>query len=195
MLDSSTIVFSELPSVVWKDRKKLPKIQCVYFVLDGSRRLKYIGMTVDLQRRFAGHDKYQFFLRVIPYMQIAWIDTPGLSDAEMKGLEIKLIKHFQPPLNTENNPNPAPGNRWGLDFTDFDLDLLFDPCNKRGDIKLNEVQQLLDRINPNFTDDDLARAYIYAKEDDRYLLRNYNGRDGIFALVSTILLDKKAPQY
>jgi excinuclease UvrABC nuclease subunit len=53
-------VFS-LPFVTLDSKKNLPKDSGVYFLIDESNGIRYIGLAINIKNRWAGHTKLEFF--------------------------------------------------------------------------------------------------------------------------------------
>lgn len=86
-----------LPSVAWEDRKTLPKMMALYFVLDASDKVLYIGQTADVSIRLRYHHHAQRFLD----LSVSRIAYFAMTDLDLlNAYEVALIAHFRPPLNT-----------------------------------------------------------------------------------------------
>jgi hypothetical protein len=95
ILDIEQIDPFSLPSIAVKDRKNLPEMRAVYFVVSDTRLL-YIGRAVCLQKRWAQHHRIAEFGMSD---HIAWLPLPSMADEELKKLEEACIRHFKPRMN------------------------------------------------------------------------------------------------
>lgn len=102
MIEPSSIDLTALPSVGLRDRRNLPSISCIYFAIDSQGVIQYIGRTVNLQQRWAGHHRYNE-LCLLPGVKLVYlqIDTPEL----LPQIEEALIGWFQPLLNRKQVVN------------------------------------------------------------------------------------------
>jgi excinuclease UvrABC nuclease subunit len=106
MINPSTIDPLTLPSVPVANRKQLPEVPCIYFAIDASGVVRYIGKTQNLWRRWA----YKAHHRLEPLSEMEGVrihyDVIGLAHSkESKELERQLIKRFEPSLNLHENRN------------------------------------------------------------------------------------------
>ncbi len=96
MVNPESIDFSSIPSIPLEDRRSFPRESCIYFAIDSLGEIQYIGKTVDLKSRWAGHHR-QSQLEQIGGVRIAYLSMPaGLLDE----VENALIDWFDPPLNS-----------------------------------------------------------------------------------------------
>lgn len=87
----------KLPSVSFKERKKLPSVMGVYFVLDGENLL-YIGCSKNIRRRWAnGHHRLEWINKYSNQPSIYWLDDSSLEF--LKWIERELIKKLNPRFN------------------------------------------------------------------------------------------------
>lgn len=88
-----------LPSVAMSQADELPPARAIYFVLDGNEIL-YIGQSIRLNQRWdfsrSHHILPKLFKRTS--WRIAWLECS--EDTLLDGIELALIDHFNPPLNT-----------------------------------------------------------------------------------------------
>lgn len=93
MIDISTLNPLQLPSIPLGD--KLPNCSCVYFVVDSTGRVLYVGKTKNLAKRWIRHHKI-IEVRQIDSVHIAYLecDTDNLDETE----KLSIIK-FNPPFN------------------------------------------------------------------------------------------------
>jgi predicted GIY-YIG superfamily endonuclease len=96
------INLADLPSIPWEDRKSLPHIPAVYFVISKNSEVIYIGSTYDICNRLNNHNVKKGFklYEVCTIRYITSEDKSLLIDTESK-----MIKHFKPVLNKRDNPN------------------------------------------------------------------------------------------
>ncbi|MFB2970417.1 helix-turn-helix domain-containing protein [Aerosakkonema sp. BLCC-F183] len=87
-----------LDSIPLGERKKLPEIACIYFVIDSDDQIQYIGSTINLKIRWAGHPKYQ----ELNDCRISWL--PITEASYLEAIEAQFIAKYRPPLNKHNNP-------------------------------------------------------------------------------------------
>jgi hypothetical protein len=86
----------ELPSILLKDRCKLPRISAVYFLLSEDK-IQYIGQTVNLKNRWAGHHHMYSQFQLDLNAKIAWLEIS--SRDFLLEAEDSLIKWFNPLFN------------------------------------------------------------------------------------------------
>lgn len=93
------IDITALPSVPIAGRGLLPPIAAVYFALDDTGVVLYIGQSVDVRRRWRIHEQ-----RTPEMARIAWVPcTPR----QLANLEKRAILALRPPLNTQwKRPEP-----------------------------------------------------------------------------------------
>jgi transcriptional regulator with XRE-family HTH domain len=86
---------SVLPSAALEFRSTLPDDACVYFAIDSSGLVQYVGASKNLKSRWAGHHKYKQLQEMggvtISYLRV---DESMLGD-----VETAMIKLLSPPLN------------------------------------------------------------------------------------------------
>ena len=90
------IIVSELPSVAFADRRAMPAIAAIYFVLDSDRNVIYIGKAQSLNHRWVQHHR-KSQVKSVTNARIAWlrVDNPDILNA----IERDCITQFRPPLN------------------------------------------------------------------------------------------------
>ena len=95
------IIVSDLPSVAFADRRAMPRIAAIYFVLDSGRNVIYIGKSKSLRYRWAKHHRIPE-IESVADARIAWlsVDNPDTLDA----IERDYITRFRPPLNGSDMP-------------------------------------------------------------------------------------------
>lgn len=110
MVDLEALDPFSLPSILLKNRQKLPPIACVYFAIDFGC-IQYIGQSKNLKTRWLGHHR---FYSLSPESSIAWYENEDSS--LLPQIERGLIRRFSPPLNEkgismkrtkEANPSPV----------------------------------------------------------------------------------------
>lgn len=104
-----------LPSVDWRKKKDLPQKPGIYFFIDESNAVRYIGMSRNIQRRVSGHN-HRKFLQSQPKARVAYLTVSDLAISDpflIPEIENALIKHFQPDLNItrEGTSNRQIGDR------------------------------------------------------------------------------------
>lgn len=95
-----------LPSLKLQERRSLPECAAVYFVLNSSDEILYIGGTVNLAQRWVAHHRwYQLIEMGDDGIRLCWLECsePTL----LPEIEASLIKHFQPTLNRTTVPVSA----------------------------------------------------------------------------------------
>ena len=96
MIDPSEIDFKKLPSVSIKDRKQLPESSCIYFAIDSQDKIQYIGMTVNVKKRWRHHHRFEE-LEQIGGIRIVYLEVS--EPALLPAIELALIEYFSPFLN------------------------------------------------------------------------------------------------
>jgi len=87
--------YLRLPSVRYDNKAKLPVISGIYFVIDNSDKILYIGQAVNIKSRwYYHHRKYEFKER--KNIRTAWLEV----DREhLRKAESILLDIHHPPLN------------------------------------------------------------------------------------------------
>lgn len=94
--DPTTVVISNLPSVPLEQRGILPNEPCIYFVLDETKNIQYIGRAKSLCFRWQTHHRFADFKKIAG-LSIAYLHV---SDPLLLApIEKAMIEHFDPPLN------------------------------------------------------------------------------------------------
>jgi excinuclease UvrABC nuclease subunit len=97
-----------LPSLSLVERRNLPNCPAVYFVLNSSSEILYIGGTANLAQRWLTHHRCNQLTNMgDDGIRIAWLECS--EPALLPEIEAALIKHFQPSLNR----TPVPGDGKG----------------------------------------------------------------------------------
>jgi hypothetical protein len=95
MTSRPAVDVSLLPSVPLSDKRYLPDESGVYFVMDGSGAVRYVGASVSLKKRWASHHKIRFFRNV----EGAAIAYAKVDVALLRPVEQLMFHCFKPPLN------------------------------------------------------------------------------------------------
>lgn len=115
MINPEEIDFSSLPSVALRHYRKLPNIGAIYFVLDGSNKVYYVGQTKHLRQRHYHPVAPERFIG-IEQAHIAWI--PMEDRSHRLTLERRFIRHFLPPFNQLDKPvNGSMARHLGLQIS------------------------------------------------------------------------------
>jgi excinuclease UvrABC nuclease subunit len=85
---------TSLPRLPISERKNLPSLKGLYFVL-GDGEIVYIGMTANFNKRFAQHHRLKSFITTKD-VKIAWLQTDS---EDLFSLEKEAISFFNPKLN------------------------------------------------------------------------------------------------
>lgn len=86
----------DLPQIAIENRKELPPIPGVYFVIHGSKVI-YIGESGNLYLRWKNHHRIKYILSEYPGSTLAWLPTGTKEIA--REIEQNLIADLKPPLN------------------------------------------------------------------------------------------------
>ena len=97
MFSVDTVKVSELPFVSLLNCRNLPSVPGIYFVLDASADVRYIGLSKDLRARWMAHHKYDAF-QSLGAISVAYLTVSDIS--LLSSIEVALIKHFKPDMNT-----------------------------------------------------------------------------------------------
>lgn len=106
MIDPQTINPLTLPSVSLNNKSQLPSTPCIYFAIDGSGVVQYIGQSANPALRWVKHHRHSL-LAEMHCVRIAYLSV----DADLLlRVERALIEYFEPPLNqlrgkTERHPS------------------------------------------------------------------------------------------
>ena len=86
----------KLPTIPLSQRKHLPSVCAVYFVLHDNK-VVYVGKATVLRQRWDSHHRIKEFKNLPREVRIAWLicDSPELIDE----LEKSIIARFQPSMN------------------------------------------------------------------------------------------------
>lgn len=93
--------FSALPALPIDMRFLFPHVPCVYFALDGSGKILYIGRAENFYRRWINHHRYRQLMSM-GSIKIAWFTCPFVM--ALPELERSLILHYAPSLNGQKVP-------------------------------------------------------------------------------------------
>ncbi len=95
MIDPLFLDLESLPFVLLDDRRLLPSDPCVYFAIDSSGEVLYIGRAVNLKARWANHHHWDA-LNSMEGVRIAYLSIPH---ASLDQVEQSMIEWFDPLLN------------------------------------------------------------------------------------------------
>lgn len=86
----------KLPTISLSQRKHLPLVCAVYFVLHDNK-VVYVGKATVLRQRWDSHHRIKEFKKISGEVRIAWLicDSPELIDE----LEKSMIARFEPSMN------------------------------------------------------------------------------------------------
>jgi len=85
-----------LPYATIADRRQMPKITGIYFVVAGEDEILYIGKTTNLRGRWENHHRLAQF-RSLENVRISWLE---ISDGSLLGaIGDALINYFLPVYN------------------------------------------------------------------------------------------------
>lgn len=87
-----------LPSVAIDTRLLLPSVPFVYFCLNRSGEVLYIGKTLNLQNRWRRHNRITHLTNA-GCVKIAWLE---IAIELLDEVEVALIRRFDPPLNNHH---------------------------------------------------------------------------------------------
>ena len=96
----------QLPSVSLADRKQLPTCSAIYFAIDASNRILYVGKAQNLAARWKSHHrpyKLEEIDRESP-VRLAW---KAWNKEDLTVAEKSLIRNFQPLLNNTEVETPT----------------------------------------------------------------------------------------
>lgn len=96
MINPSVVNPLLLPSVSLEERLHLPTIPCIYFVIDSTGVVQYIGKSVNSKARWASHHKLDQVSN-LDKPRIAWLEVSD--NSLLQSIESALIQWFNPPLN------------------------------------------------------------------------------------------------
>ncbi|NEN89285.1 MAG: GIY-YIG nuclease family protein [Okeania sp. SIO3H1] len=96
----------QLPSVSLADRKQLPTCSAIYFAIDASDRILYVGKAQNLAARWKSHHrlyKLEEINKESP-VRLAW---KAWNKEDLAEAEKRLIRIFQPLLNNTKLETPT----------------------------------------------------------------------------------------
>ncbi|NER06692.1 MAG: GIY-YIG nuclease family protein, partial [Okeania sp. SIO3C4] len=96
----------QLPSVFLTDRKQLPTCSAIYFAIDASDRILYIGHTENLAERWKSHHRF-YKLEEINKESTVRLAWKVWNKDDLAEEEKRLIRIFQPLLNNTEVETPA----------------------------------------------------------------------------------------
>ncbi|MBD1906195.1 GIY-YIG nuclease family protein [Funiculus sociatus GB2-A5] len=85
-----------LPSVPLEMKFQLPRTSSIYFAIDSSNKVQYIGKANNLRQRWSSHNKF-WEIKILNRVRLAWLEISEKSQLSLA--EKELIKYFNPPLN------------------------------------------------------------------------------------------------
>lgn len=96
MFSPESIDLKSLPWVNLEDKRELPKKPCIYFVLDSSDSILYVGKSINVFQRWVNHEIVQKIpdlagIRIV-YLYVEDFDL-------LSPIEEALIEWFNPLLN------------------------------------------------------------------------------------------------
>jgi hypothetical protein len=92
---------ASLPSVPFTERKSLPAVTGVYFVLAADGSVAYIGKARSIRGRWQIHHR-EYHVSKMEGASIAWLELP--SEEVALAVERQMIDRFRPPLNNPKRP-------------------------------------------------------------------------------------------
>ena len=92
---------SALPWLPLEERSAFPQKRAIYFAIDASNRIHYIGIAENPKTRWSNHHKFPELSKIVG-VKIAYFFVNTFDP--LRPAETALIKHFQPPLNIAGNP-------------------------------------------------------------------------------------------
>lgn len=95
-----TVQVAHFPSIAFEDRRELPTVPALYFVLDSKRNVVYIGQTGNLRDRWKSHHRAAQMDR--GGYRIHWRFSPD--EAQRRHYEARCIEHFRPAWNRSEVP-------------------------------------------------------------------------------------------
>ena len=141
-IDPKNIQVLQLPGVVLSQKKFLPKISSIYFVISNSKEIIYIGKAKNLYRRWGDHHLFER-LKCQENITIAWLSVQN-SDLLFE-IETAMIKHFQPVFNKrqkhKNEPKPpiVVADGWSAEGLARLAEIV---KQKRGDLTISQFSKL-----------------------------------------------------
>lgn len=98
MINPKSISPYTLPSCLLEARENFPEISCIYFAIDSSGQIQYVGRAVNLRNRWRkAHHHRTNELEKIGNIKIAWLEIEDSS--LLFSIEAICIKQFKPLLN------------------------------------------------------------------------------------------------
>ncbi|GGA36932.1 GIY-YIG nuclease family protein [Okeania sp. KiyG1] len=96
----------QLPSVSLPDRKQLPTCSAIYFAIDASDRILYIGKALNLAARWKSHHRFYKLEEIDKEspVRLAW---KAWNKDDLAEAEKRLIRIFQPLLNNTKVETPT----------------------------------------------------------------------------------------
>lgn len=96
MVDIQSVQVLRLHSEPIQNKRNLPGQAGIYFVLDSSDQIRYIGLAKNIRTRWLGHHRLNEF-RQLEDPRIAYLLISDVS--LLASTETALIEYFQPDMN------------------------------------------------------------------------------------------------
>ena len=97
--------FTTLPTLSLQERDRLPSCPAIYFALDSSDRVLYVGKATNLQSRWRDHHRFDQLNRTHKRtaVRLAWFDCSSCI-AQLSAMETFYIDRYKPLLNGTQVP-------------------------------------------------------------------------------------------
>ena len=97
--------FTTLPTLSLQERDRLPTCPAIYFALDSSDRVLYVGKATNLQSRWRDHHRFDQLNRTHKRtaVRLAWFDCSSWI-AQLSAMETFYIDRYKPLLNGTQVP-------------------------------------------------------------------------------------------
>lgn len=102
MIDPKAVDLASLPWLPLSERSAFPRQPAIYFAIDSTEKVQYIGISKDPKQRWSRHHRYEQ-LRSAGKVRIAYLFVEDV--ALLKSIEAALIAWFHPPLNVIGIPS------------------------------------------------------------------------------------------
>ncbi len=96
MIDPQQIDPHQLPSIPLAERSQLPEISGIYFAIDNTKNIQYIGRSQNLNHRWTNHHRLKQ-LQAIKDVRVAYVEIDAVE--YLSEIEQILIEKFEPLLN------------------------------------------------------------------------------------------------
>ena len=178
MINPEKLDLSALPSLPLLDKKRLPELSAVYFCIDSSGNVLYIGKSKNLNRRWLWHHR-RTQLKDIDGVCLAWMETPSELLLEV---ESALITWFKPSLNwatvLSNNPRIC-------GYVSPALKSIAANFAKRQRISESELITDFVKMLESITDEEFRQLSVLAAESGRTIVEEMG------VMIKEILLDQR----